>query len=465
MTRRSVNLVQFWLTIIYFSIPGLAFSSAGWLRFRSARFSEAEGVDPYSYAGWIVVTTVIWALVLEHQKVNRIETLVTLQTGLRTIFRATAFSMVIALALTFFYRGAPISRVFVTAGFVLMFALSVAVLHLARTSVFGQRFRLLGPLRLAIIGADEQAVRLMRHLQGRSPIHCKIVCFVALPEQTPAVSNLPVLPWDRLEDVVDMHQCQEVLVALPASRFGELPSIMNRVQHLCVPARLVLDLGDGVFIPERVFEFWGIPLLDVSPYPVDTVRYQIGKRIFDFAFSVLALLLFAPLMFVIALAIKLTSSGPAFFAQERISLNGHRFSMLKFRTMVTQSKEASSSQHTARNDLRITAVGGFLRRTSLDELPQFFNVLRGDMSVVGPRPELTFFVQKFREEIPAYMARHNVKCGITGWAQINGLRGSDTSIPERIRYDLYYMKNWSFAFDLKIILLTIFNSFVTRGAY
>ena len=169
-------------------------------------------------------------------------------------------------------------------------------------------------------------------------------------------------------------------------------------------------------------------------------------------------------MLFIALASKLTSRGPVFFAQERIGLSGKRFQMLKFRTMVVQDGSSSATQHTSRGDPRITPLGAFLRRTSLDELPQFFNVLAGDMSVVGPRPELTFFVQKFRNEIPSYMARHNLKCGITGWAQVNGLRGSDSSIPQRIQYDLYYLRKWSLWLDIKIIFLTVFRGLL-RNAY
>jgi exopolysaccharide biosynthesis polyprenyl glycosylphosphotransferase len=203
----------------------------------------------------------------------------------------------------------------------------------------------------------------------------------------------------------------------------------------------------------------------VRPYPVDTIGYALGKRLFDIAFSVLALLIGAPLMLASALAIKLTSRGPVFFIQERIGLNGRHFKMIKFRSMSVQECRSANENHTARTDPRITPIGRFLRRTSLDELPQFFNVLRGDMSVVGPRPELTYFVQKFRGEIPSYMARHNVKCGITGWAQINGLRGSDTSIPNRIEYDLYYMRNWSMLFDIQIIYRTIIDALVSPQAY
>jgi exopolysaccharide biosynthesis polyprenyl glycosylphosphotransferase len=228
---------------------------------------------------------------------------------------------------------------------------------------------------------------------------------------------------------------------------------------------MALDLGDGVFVPSKIFDFCGLPLLDVRPYPVDTVSYAIGKRIFDVVFSCVSLVILSPLFLLISVAIKLTSNGPVFFAQERVSLNGRRFSMIKFRTMLVQNARESDTRHSERGDSRITPIGRLLRRTSLDELPQFINVVKGDMSMVGPRPELTFFVQKFRQEIPRYMARHNVKCGITGWAQINGLRGSDSSIPRRIQYDLYYMRNWSILFDIKIICRTVINGFISPQAY
>ena len=461
MTRRSINLVQFWLTVVFFGIPPLAFALAGALRF----WSQPGVVDVQVYTGWVVITTVIWALVLDQQRVNRIETLVTLQTGIKTIARATVWSMAIVLMLAFFYREVSMSRVFVVTGFFCTFLMSVAVLHLFRSGLFGRNGRGVAMLRIAIVGADARAKHTAEHLNARSLLHCQVVCFVALPGQQPEVGLDHVVPWERIEDAVDLYRCQEVLIALPPTRFVELQPVTERVKHLCVPARIVLDLGEGMFVPEHLFDFWGLPLLDVGTYPVDTVRYAVGKRLFDIAFSALACIFLAPLMLCIAAAIKFTSPGPVFFRQERISLNGRKFLMLKFRTMCVQDANSSSSLHTSRDDSRITPIGRFLRRTSLDELPQFFNVLKGDMSVVGPRPELTFFVQKFRNEIPTYMARHNVKCGITGWAQINGLRGSDTSIPERIRYDLYYMKNWSMAFDFKIIFLTILNGFAARNAY
>ncbi len=247
---------------------------------------------------------------------------------------------------------------------------------------------------------------------------------------------------------------------------SETQAILQKVQHLCIPARMVLDLGEGVFVPERIFDYYGNPLLDVRPYPVDTVSYApLANASSISSFLPWFYWLLRPFFCVIALPASSSPPGFGFFVQERVGLNGGHFRMLKFRTMFLQDSEASNSQHTQRHDQRVTAVGRFLRRSSLDELPQFINVLKGDMSVVGPRPELTFFVQKFRHEIPSYMARHHVKCGITGWAQVNGLRGSETSIPHRIQFDIYYMRNWSLVLDLRIIFLTIFSGLVNPQAY
>jgi exopolysaccharide biosynthesis polyprenyl glycosylphosphotransferase len=176
------------------------------------------------------------------------------------------------------------------------------------------------------------------------------------------------------------------------------------------------------------------------------------------------LLLGSPLFLTIALAIKLSSPGPIFFEQERVGANRRPFRMLKFRTMRVSTARESDTRWTTPNDSRVTLIGAFLRKTSLDELPQFINVLKGDMSVVGPRPERPFFANRFKTEVPQYMLRHQVKTGITGWAQVNGWRG-DTSISKRVEHDLYYIENWSLGFDLKIILMTISNGLVNKNAY
>jgi exopolysaccharide biosynthesis polyprenyl glycosylphosphotransferase len=205
-------------------------------------------------------------------------------------------------------------------------------------------------------------------------------------------------------------------------------------------------------------------VLDLAKGPVEELNYVLLKRVFDIVFSLLVICVSAPLMAVIATAIRLSMQGPLLFAQERVGLNGKVFRMYKFRTMKIASSTEADTRWTVQNDPRCTRLGTLLRRTSLDELPQFFNVLKGDMSVVGPRPERPFFVQKFLNEVSKYNTRHQLKVGITGWAQVNGLRG-DTSISERVRYDLYYLQNWSLRLDLRIIFLTFWSGLFGKNAY
>jgi Undecaprenyl-phosphate glucose phosphotransferase len=464
MTRRSLNTIQFWLKVGFFSVPAVAYSLAGYVRFETGYFPHAP-IETRSYITLVVLVTLLWALVVEHLGLDQIEILLKVQTGIRMAATATASCLTFALAALFFYRSTSFARVFVVTGGILMFVLSFGMIHLFRWIIYVLKESTNGRFPIAILGADDLAVRVGDHLAKNPLTACKVACYVALPNQTPVTLDAPVLPWDRLDEMVEVFHCKEVFVALPLHRLSETQQVLENLQHLYIPARMVLDLGQGISVADRIFDFYGLPLLDVRSYPLDTVGYAVGKRAFDICFSVLALLLTAPLMLLIALAIKLTSRGPILFVQERVSLNGGRFEMLKFRTMSSQNWQGSNTKHTEPRDPRITAVGRFLRRTSLDELTQFINVLAGDMSVVGPRPELTFFVEKFRTEIPSYMARHNVKCGMTGWAQVNGFRGSGTSIPQRIQYDLYYLRNWSMMLDLKIIFLTVFRGLISRNAY
>ena len=198
--------------------------------------------------------------------------------------------------------------------------------------------------------------------------------------------------------------------------------------------------------------------------PVESPYYFVAKRAFDMAFSLLAVLLTSPVMLIVAGLVKLTSKGPILFKQQRVGLNGQRFSMYKFRTMRLADPSESDVRWTTADDQRRTGVGAFLRKTSLDELPQFFNVLKGDMSVVGPRPERPYFVNQFLQEFSHYNARHRLKVGMTGWAQVNGWRG-DTSIQKRFEFDLYYLQNWSLWFDIRIVWMTVWSGLFHKNAY
>jgi exopolysaccharide biosynthesis polyprenyl glycosylphosphotransferase len=296
----------------------------------------------------------------------------------------------------------------------------------------------------------------------------EIVGEVATDEEIPntvarTMPDLVVVALDepgrrpRVCDVV-LRQHPEVKI------IGEIPSLLQQLNPLCIPIRAVLDWGEGVKISDQLFDLGGIQMLDLKPTAAESVSYFVMKRAFDLVFSTVVLIFLLPLLIVIAFAIKLTSAGPILFAQERVGLKGQIFKMYKFRTMRVAPSEESGTRWTIRNDPRCTRVGAFLRHSSLDEIPQFFNVLKGDMSVVGPRPERPFYVHKFASQLEKYNSRHYVKAGITGWAQVNGLRG-DTSIAKRIQYDLYYPRHWSIGFDLQIVLLTVFRGIVNKNAY
>jgi len=260
------------------------------------------------------------------------------------------------------------------------------------------------------------------------------------------------------------HRIDDVILALPGSERHLEMECIEECEHRAINVRIVPDLLPMIHANSQFFNLDGIPLISVEPYRTEDLRYIVGKRIFDIAFSLVAVLLLSPLGFVIAVLVKLTSRGPVFVVQERVGLNARKFKMYKFRTMFSRNSLEPATHWTTPGDPNITPLGHWLRRSNLDELPQFFNVLIGDMSIVGPRPERPHFIDLFQKEIPGYMRRHYAKCGITGWAQVNGWRG-DTSIEQRVTHDLYYIRNWAFLFDLKIILLTLTRSFFHRNAY
>jgi len=230
-----------------------------------------------------------------------------------------------------------------------------------------------------------------------------------------------------------------------------------------VDVKVIPDILQFITLKAAVEELDGLPIISLSEGPV-TGWNRVAKRALDLAVSALALVILSPLFALIALGIRLTSSGPVIYGQERMGLDGRPFRMYKFRSMRMDAEAESGPVWTAPDDARRTLVGQFLRRFSLDELPQLWNVLRGEMSLVGPRPERPFFVQQFRTMIPQYMLRHKVKSGMTGWAQVNGLRGN-TSLEKRIEYDLYYVENWSLTMDLKILCLTLWRAWRHRHAY
>jgi Undecaprenyl-phosphate glucose phosphotransferase len=275
------------------------------------------------------------------------------------------------------------------------------------------------------------------------------------------------VPWlggyADLAALLAARPVDHVIVALAHEDAARLPGLLEAIGDEPVTIHVVPDLFRFTSLRGGIEEFEGVPFVHLRESPLHGWN-AVAKRAFDVAFSAVLLAALAPLLLLLGLAVRLTSRGPALFRQERMGLDGQRFGMLKFRTMKVGAEEESGPVWAQAGDARRTAIGAFLRRFSLDELPQFVNVLRGEMSVVGPRPERPVFVERFRQTVPGYMLRHKVKSGLTGWAQIHGLRGN-TSLERRIEYDLQYIERWSFWLDLKIIALTVVRVLFDRNAY
>ena len=269
---------------------------------------------------------------------------------------------------------------------------------------------------------------------------------------------------DELEEILENNRLDEIALTLGLQEYYKLKRIVATCEKSGVHTKFVPDYND--IIPTRPYteDLMGLPVVNIRHVPLTNTFNMICKRVMDIAGAVVAIVVFSPVMLVTAILVKTTSKGPLIYKQERVGLHNQNFQMYKFRSMEVQSAKSEKKAWTVRNDPRVTAVGRFIRRTSIDELPQLFNILKGDMSLVGPRPERPFFVEKFREEIPRYMVKHQVRPGLTGWAQVNGYRG-DTSIKKRIEYDLYYIENWTIGLDIKILFLTFFKGFVNKNAY
>lgn len=269
---------------------------------------------------------------------------------------------------------------------------------------------------------------------------------------------------DALQSFLEQNDLDEIAITLSIAEYKDLEKIVSCCEKSGVHTKFIPDYNNMIPTKPHTEDLQGLPVINIRHVPLNDAFYATIKRAVDVFGAVVAIILFSPLMILTAVIIKLTSKGPIIYSQERVGLHNRPFKMYKFRSMAVQSPSKEQSQWTTPNDPRVTPIGQIIRKTSIDETPQFFNVLRGDMSLVGPRPERPFFVERFREEIPRYMIKHQVRPGLTGWAQVNGYRG-DTSITRRIEHDLYYIENWTLGFDFKILFLTVFKGFINKNAY
>ena len=269
---------------------------------------------------------------------------------------------------------------------------------------------------------------------------------------------------ENLNVILPENQMDEIAITLGLSEYYRLEEIVALCEKSGVHTKFIPDYNKIIPTKPYTEDILGLPVINIRYVPLNNTFNALIKRTMDIVGSIVGIIVTSPLMLLMCLIIKLTSPGPLIYKQERVGLHNQTFWMYKFRSMEVQPESEEKKAWTVKNDPRVTPVGKFMRHTSIDELPQLFNILKGNMSLVGPRPERPFFVEKFREEIPRYMVKQQVRPGLTGWAQVNGYRG-DTSIRKRIECDLYYIENWSIGFDIKIIFLTFFKGFINKNAY
>lgn len=417
------------------------------------------------YLALLILIFPIWAVAFKAFGLYRPRRISSRLKEVWDIAKASTFSTLILVTVTFFLRQYEFSRMvflffwmFSILGLSLMRAAFREVLRFFRHRGYNLRY-------VVIVGAGRLAQEVAARLQGHPELGIRIVGLLAEgPGVAGEVGGIRILGnYQDLLRIVTEKRIDQVIIALPLDSSQRLGEILKHLGDEPVDIKVVPDLQQYVSLGGGIEEFEGLPFVSIQDSPLHGWN-GVVKRAVDVVISLTALVVAAPLILLIAAAIKLTSPGPVFYRQERMGLDGRLFQMLKFRSMRVNAEREEGPVWTRRDDPRRTLFGAFLRRTSLDELPQLFNVLKGEMSLVGPRPERPVFIQEFRKTIPRYMLRHKIKAGITGWAQVNGWRGN-TSPEKRIEHDLYYIGNWSLLFDLKILWLTVWKGLISKHAY
>ena len=360
------------------------------------------------------------------------------------IIRANGIGLMAFILVLYFIKQEHFSRQMLCIFFFINISLEFASRYLLRTILWKMRKQGLNQKHILMIGESQMAEQYMDRLRENPKWGYQV--FAHLKDE------------EKLERILEGNELDEVVIALRAEDYGKLERIVDVCEKAGVHTKMIPDFGNVISTRPYIEDVQGIPVIHVRRVPLNIMRNRAAKRAVDLIGATVAIILFSPVMLLTVLVVALTEEGSVIYRQERVGLHNQVFYMYKFRSMIMQDEEKEKAEWSTRNDPRITPVGKLIRRTSIDELPQLFNVLKGEMSLVGPRPERPQFVQKFRDEIPRYMVKHQVRPGMTGWAQINGYRG-DTSIEKRIEYDLYYIENWTMVFDMKILILTIFKGF------
>lgn len=422
--------------------------------------------DFWLYIKFLLPLLIIWSLFSKTIQLYRPRRIDHFFQEFSDVAKCLTLTLIILIATIYFFKRFEFSRL----AFLYFLAMSilglVSVRFFARSTLRMLRKKGYNQRVVLIAGTGVLGQKVIEKIQLSPELGIKVIGFLTRqPEEVgKKIKNIPILGvYEELEQVLSDSEVDIFFIALSANEYNYLESMIKKVEGYLPEIKVVPASYEFMSLRGGIDELGDLPIMSLQSSPLYGWD-RVFKRIFDLILGTLILVIISPILLIIGLLIKLTSEGPIFYRQERVGMDGHIFQMLKFRTMRVDSEKETGPVWAKENDPRRTKVGTFLRKISLDELPQLFNVLKGEMSVVGPRPERPNFVEEFRNRIPLYMLRHKIKAGMTGWAQINGWRGN-TSLEKRIEHDLYYIQNWSIGFDLRILLMTLWRGFSSKSAY
>ncbi|MBI1883351.1 MAG: undecaprenyl-phosphate glucose phosphotransferase [Chlamydiae bacterium] len=460
MPKAKQRMIDFWMTVASFLTDALVlyltFCLAFWVRFHSGLLQVTRGIPAFlSYQANfpVAILVMLWIFKARGLYVRR-----KLGSGIRPfqMIKSVTFGMFVLMSLTFVYRDVSYSRLLV----VVAWLLCVVSVLLGRKCLgelqkfLYKRFGI--KKRVLVIGVNDLSGKIVRGLEKARDFYEIIGVLAESAKVSFLDSKIPLLgTLDVLSEVLAKERIDEVVLAVPELEQKKVVEVILACEREMIYFRMIPNVFEILTSQVEIENFYGVTLLGLKPFPLEKATNRFLKKSMDVLGAGLGFVLISPFFLFLAILVKRSSRGPVFYKQERVGEDGRTFTMIKFRTMHENAEEKTGPVWTSREDPRRTKIGKFLRKYNLDELPQLWNVLKGEMSLVGPRPERPHFVNEFKDRVPRYMSRHKIKSGMTGWAQVNGLRGN-TSISERIKYDLYYLENWSILLDLKIIFRTLF---------
>lgn len=454
--QRVLNLAMVLLDVV---VVILSLIISWWLRFKTTMFGPIGGHLPIeNYILFLIFAVIPVYLILYFSfglyKPRR--TYKSIFSEATQIIKVNIVAFVVLVAILFILNQPDFSRIMLFLLSVVASVIGIMERFVIRNFLKKIRINNKNLKHILIVGDNDLAYTFARRIRNNPYLGFDISGFLGRSEHVGMeIEGSEIIgSFEDLDMILDNNTFDRVVLAIPLKYYYKLNELVESCERVGIKAEVIPDYIRYFPAQPSVDMIEDIPIINIRYVPLDDPFNRTLKYISDYLISIIAIIITSPIMIGTAIAIKLTSPGPIIFKQERIGFQGEHFKMYKFRSMRVQPLDDEASKWTTKDDPRKTKVGNFIRRTSIDELPQFFNVLKGDMSVVGPRPERPYFVEEFRKEIPKYMVKHQVRPGITGWAQIHGCRG-DTSINKRIEYDIEYVENWHMGLDLGIMIKTV----------